>query len=248
MHSVPIVLGAILVAVVGALVLLSVIPVGALLTGALVVLAGVGARTCSRGRSRASRTQGIVRLLSAHGTRSGISASSRRGRHCPSRSDGTAGHDHRAGHGGVATQTRGSGDEPDLITILTLNTLGAPQGRRRLRRRCCEVASTSRCSCAAIWVGITRSTPRAEPSGWFGRSRMRRVPCRPSWRCTRFRRSDKLLLTRRAELPRIVGRCDERPRTIMAGDFNATLDHPGMRKLGGCRDAAQQLGGAAPST
>jgi endonuclease/exonuclease/phosphatase (EEP) superfamily protein YafD len=42
--------------------------------------------------------------------------------------------------------------------------------------------------------------------------------------------------------------CLDTPGVIVAGDFNATLDHPQLRGLAPCVDAAQQVGAAALGT
>lgn len=44
------------------------------------------------------------------------------------------------------------------------------------------------------------------------------------------------------ELEYAVDLCRSTPRVIVAGDFNATLDHAPMRDLGGCVDAASEPG------
>jgi endonuclease/exonuclease/phosphatase (EEP) superfamily protein YafD len=42
--------------------------------------------------------------------------------------------------------------------------------------------------------------------------------------------------------------CADHPGAIVAGDFNATIDHPGLRHLGPCVDAAREVGEAATGT
>lgn len=56
----------------------------------------------------------------------------------------------------------------------------------------------------------------------------------------------------RSDVPRAVAACTAAPGAVVAGDFNATLDHPGLRDLGPCVDAAAAAGagglGTWPST
>ncbi|WP_028048668.1 endonuclease/exonuclease/phosphatase family protein [Cellulomonas sp. URHD0024] len=46
----------------------------------------------------------------------------------------------------------------------------------------------------------------------------------------------------------IAHTCATTPGAIVAGDMNATLDHPGLRDLGPCVDAAREVGEAAHGT
>lgn len=46
----------------------------------------------------------------------------------------------------------------------------------------------------------------------------------------------------------IAHTCATTPGVIVAGDMNATLDHPGLRDLGPCVDAARQVGQASHGT
>ena len=46
----------------------------------------------------------------------------------------------------------------------------------------------------------------------------------------------------------IAQECASTPGAIVAGDLNATLDHPGLRDLGPCVDAARQVGEASLGT
>jgi endonuclease/exonuclease/phosphatase (EEP) superfamily protein YafD len=52
----------------------------------------------------------------------------------------------------------------------------------------------------------------------------------------------------RAHTPAIAAVCRATPGVVVAGDLNATLDHPGLRDLGPCVDAAEQAGAAALGT
>lgn len=45
-----------------------------------------------------------------------------------------------------------------------------------------------------------------------------------------------------------VAQCADTPGAIVAGDFNATIDHPQLADLGECRDAAVQVGRSAQGT
>ena len=46
----------------------------------------------------------------------------------------------------------------------------------------------------------------------------------------------------------IARTCATTPGVIVAGDLNATLDHPGLRDLGPCVDAAREVGRASWGT
>jgi len=48
----------------------------------------------------------------------------------------------------------------------------------------------------------------------------------------------------RSETAWVAGRCASTPGAIVAGDLNATLDHPALRDLGPCVDAARAAGEA----
>lgn len=52
----------------------------------------------------------------------------------------------------------------------------------------------------------------------------------------------------RTETARVRDACAGEPGVVVAGDLNATLDHPALRDLGPCRDAAQEAGAAALGT
>jgi endonuclease/exonuclease/phosphatase (EEP) superfamily protein YafD len=52
----------------------------------------------------------------------------------------------------------------------------------------------------------------------------------------------------RAHTAAIAAVCRATPGVVVAGDLNATLDHPGLRDLGPCVDAAEQAGAAALGT
>ncbi|WP_315093789.1 endonuclease/exonuclease/phosphatase family protein [uncultured Cellulomonas sp.] len=52
----------------------------------------------------------------------------------------------------------------------------------------------------------------------------------------------------RTETRLVATTCAETPGAIVAGDLNATLDHPGLRELGPCVDAARAAGAAALGT
>ncbi|PWJ54835.1 Uncharacterized conserved protein YafD, endonuclease/exonuclease/phosphatase (EEP) superfamily [Quadrisphaera granulorum] len=52
----------------------------------------------------------------------------------------------------------------------------------------------------------------------------------------------------RVEVPRAVAACADAPGAIVAGDFNTTLDHPGLRDLGPCVDAAASSGAGGLGT
>lgn len=52
----------------------------------------------------------------------------------------------------------------------------------------------------------------------------------------------------RADVPRAVAACTGAPGAVVAGDFNATLDHPALRDLGPCVDAAAQAGAGGLGT
>ncbi|MDM7831470.1 endonuclease/exonuclease/phosphatase family protein [Cellulomonas edaphi] len=54
--------------------------------------------------------------------------------------------------------------------------------------------------------------------------------------------------TWREETRASVDECTDHPGAIVAGDFNATLDHPALRRLGTCVDAAREVGEAATGT
>lgn len=60
--------------------------------------------------------------------------------------------------------------------------------------------------------------------------------------------SASLMGTWRDETAQVAGVCGSTPGMIMAGDFNATLDHPGLRDLAPCVDAAAEAGAAAVGT
>ncbi len=45
-----------------------------------------------------------------------------------------------------------------------------------------------------------------------------------------------------------VDLCRDGPDTVVAGDFNSTVDHPALRSLGRCFDAAQRAGAAGVAT
>lgn len=46
----------------------------------------------------------------------------------------------------------------------------------------------------------------------------------------------------------VATQCARTPGAIVAGDLNATLDHPGLRDLGPCVDAAREVGEASHGT
>jgi endonuclease/exonuclease/phosphatase (EEP) superfamily protein YafD len=48
----------------------------------------------------------------------------------------------------------------------------------------------------------------------------------------------------RSETASVAAQCASTPGAIVAGDLNATLDHPGLRDLGPCVDAARAAGEA----
>lgn len=52
----------------------------------------------------------------------------------------------------------------------------------------------------------------------------------------------------RSDVPRAVAACSGAPGAVVAGDFNATLDHPGLRDLGPCVDAAAAAGAGGLGT
>ncbi|VTR75846.1 endonuclease/exonuclease/phosphatase family protein [Cellulomonas hominis] len=52
----------------------------------------------------------------------------------------------------------------------------------------------------------------------------------------------------RAHTAAIAAVCRATPGVVVAGDLNATLDHPGLRELGPCVDAAEQAGAAGLGT
>lgn len=52
----------------------------------------------------------------------------------------------------------------------------------------------------------------------------------------------------REDIAWAVSTCQANPTAVVAGDFNATLDHPAMRRLGDCTDAAAAVNGAALGT
>ncbi len=52
----------------------------------------------------------------------------------------------------------------------------------------------------------------------------------------------------RAETRLVADTCGATPGVIVAGDLNSTLDHPGLRDLGPCVDAARAVGAAALGT
>ncbi|MGQ7295076.1 endonuclease/exonuclease/phosphatase family protein [Quadrisphaera sp. KR29] len=52
----------------------------------------------------------------------------------------------------------------------------------------------------------------------------------------------------RADVPRAVAACTASPGAVVAGDFNATLDHPALRDLGPCVDAAAAAGAGGLGT
>ncbi|MGW6129946.1 endonuclease/exonuclease/phosphatase family protein [Cellulomonas sp. NPDC055163] len=52
----------------------------------------------------------------------------------------------------------------------------------------------------------------------------------------------------RRETSLVAQTCDGTPGLVVAGDLNATLDHPGLRDLGSCVDAAETAGAAALGT
>ncbi|QHT56041.1 endonuclease/exonuclease/phosphatase family protein [Cellulomonas sp. H30R-01] len=54
--------------------------------------------------------------------------------------------------------------------------------------------------------------------------------------------------TWRAETTLVARTCAQTPGAIVAGDLNATLDHPGLRSLGPCVDAARAAGAGAQGT
>ncbi|KRD44860.1 endonuclease/exonuclease/phosphatase [Cellulomonas sp. Root930] len=56
------------------------------------------------------------------------------------------------------------------------------------------------------------------------------------------------MATWRTETRLIAGTCAGTPGAIVAGDLNSTLDHPGLRDLGPCVDAARASGAAALGT
>ncbi|MDC7122361.1 endonuclease/exonuclease/phosphatase family protein [Cellulomonas fimi] len=54
--------------------------------------------------------------------------------------------------------------------------------------------------------------------------------------------------TWRQETALVAQECAATPGAIVAGDLNATLDHPGLRALGPCVDAARAVGAGARGT
>lgn len=52
----------------------------------------------------------------------------------------------------------------------------------------------------------------------------------------------------RADTSALTRTCVDQPGAVVAGDFNATLDHPGLRTLGPCVDAAAAVGRASWGT
>jgi endonuclease/exonuclease/phosphatase (EEP) superfamily protein YafD len=52
----------------------------------------------------------------------------------------------------------------------------------------------------------------------------------------------------RRETSLVAQTCDGAPGIVVAGDLNATLDHPGLRDLGSCVDAAEVAGAGALGT
>jgi len=56
------------------------------------------------------------------------------------------------------------------------------------------------------------------------------------------------MATWRRETREATDLCAQTPGAIVAGDFNATLDHPGLRDLGPCVDVAREVGRAASGT
>ncbi|WP_258723590.1 endonuclease/exonuclease/phosphatase family protein [Cellulomonas sp. NS3] len=52
----------------------------------------------------------------------------------------------------------------------------------------------------------------------------------------------------RRETSLVAQTCDGTSGVVVAGDLNATLDHPGLRDLGSCVDAAESAGAAALGT
>lgn len=52
----------------------------------------------------------------------------------------------------------------------------------------------------------------------------------------------------RAETRAAADECAANPGAVVAGDFNATIDHPGLRDLGPCVDVAAEVGRAASGT
>ncbi len=52
----------------------------------------------------------------------------------------------------------------------------------------------------------------------------------------------------RQDVPRVVAACTGTPGAVVAGDLNATLDHPGLRDLGVCVDAASRAGSGGRGT
>jgi endonuclease/exonuclease/phosphatase (EEP) superfamily protein YafD len=51
-----------------------------------------------------------------------------------------------------------------------------------------------------------------------------------------------------ADTHRAVATCRDSADVILAGDFNSSVDHPALRNLGGCADAAQAVGASAVAT
>lgn len=56
------------------------------------------------------------------------------------------------------------------------------------------------------------------------------------------------MATWRSETTLVVEQCASTPGAIVAGDLNATLDHPALRDLGPCVDAARAAGAGARGT
>jgi endonuclease/exonuclease/phosphatase (EEP) superfamily protein YafD len=56
------------------------------------------------------------------------------------------------------------------------------------------------------------------------------------------------MATWRAETELVADLCASTPGVIVAGDLNSTLDHPGLRDLGPCIDAARASGAGALGT
>ncbi|AEE46369.1 endonuclease/exonuclease/phosphatase family protein [Cellulomonas fimi] len=56
------------------------------------------------------------------------------------------------------------------------------------------------------------------------------------------------MTTWRTETALVVAQCASTPGAIVAGDLNATLDHPALRDLGQCVDAARAAGAGARGT
>jgi endonuclease/exonuclease/phosphatase (EEP) superfamily protein YafD len=52
----------------------------------------------------------------------------------------------------------------------------------------------------------------------------------------------------RTDTATLADACTDEPGAVVAGDFNATLDHPGLRRLGPCVDAAAAAGRASLGT